>query len=282
MFTSRKLLSFMAYLEALCWIRIKSFLVTFGGVYSAPSTQLLYSTCHNPQRDGQIKVTNKTLAILLRSLVSKSIEDWDRKLPHAKFAYNRTPSFATAHSPLESCYGSNPIMPLELIPLSLEFRVNYEVEEREKEMKKLHQQIRAKIEKTNDIYKTSNKHHKGPHLQARGLVWLHLRKERYPSRRINKLMSRGHGPFRILEKVNDNAYKLELPGDMGVSLTFNVGDLTLFLKDSDDGDGDDLRGNHNQEGENEEMRCAFNSNRALKSFLVFKIFITWDLVHALV
>jgi len=66
-------------------------------------------------------------------------------------------------------------------------------------------------------------------------------------------MPRGDGPFRVLEKVNDNAYKLELLGDMGVSPTFNVGDLTPYLKDSNDGDGDDLRGNHNQEGEDEEM-----------------------------
>jgi len=39
--------------------------------------------------------------------VSKSIKEWDLKLSHAEFAYNRTPSFATAYSPFESCYGIN-------------------------------------------------------------------------------------------------------------------------------------------------------------------------------
>ena len=62
-------------------------------------------------------------------------------------------------------------------------------------------------------------------------------------------MSRGS--FRVLEKVNDNSYKLELSGDKGVSPTFNVGDLTPYLEDDDDGDLDDLRENHNQEGEDE-------------------------------
>jgi len=62
-------------------------------------------------------------------------------------------------------------------------------------------------------------------------------------------MPRADGPVKILEKVNDNAYKLELPGEMGVSPTLNVGDLTAYLEDKDDGDG--FRENHNQEGEDE-------------------------------
>jgi len=60
---------------------------------------LLFSTAYHPQTDGQTEVTNRTLATLLRSLVSKSLKDWDLKLPHAKFTYNRSPSHATKLSP---------------------------------------------------------------------------------------------------------------------------------------------------------------------------------------
>ena len=49
--------------------------------------------------------------------------------------------------------------------------------------------------------------------------------------------------------MNDNAYKLEVLGDIGVSSTFNVCDLPACLEDEED--GDDLRANHIQEGENE-------------------------------
>jgi hypothetical protein len=35
-------------------------------------------------------------------------------------------------------------------------------------------------------------------------------------------MSRVYGPFNILEKINDNAYKLELPLEFGVSPIFNI------------------------------------------------------------
>ena len=38
-------------------------------------------------------------------------------------------------------------------------------------------------------------------------------------------MPRADGPFRIIEKVNDNVYKVDLPGDYNVSATFTVKDL---------------------------------------------------------
>jgi len=158
--------------------------------------------------------------------VSKSIKEWDLKLSYAEYAYNQAPSFVTSHSHFKSCYGINHLTALELIPLPLESRVSCVAKETVRDMKKLHQQIRANIEKTNEMYKArANKHCKAITFKPRDLVRLHLRKERFPSRR-NKLMPRGDGPFKVLETVNDNAYKLELPKDMGVSPTFNVGDRT--------------------------------------------------------
>ena len=59
-------------------------------------------------------------------------------------------------------------------------------------MKRLHEQIRNHIEKTNAAYKArANKHRKKLEFYPGDLVWLYLRKERFPSRRKNKLISRG-------------------------------------------------------------------------------------------
>ena len=58
-----------------------------------------------------------------------------------------------------------------------------------------------------------------------------MRKERFPSKRKSKLMPRSDGPFEIIEKVGPNAYKVDLPGDYGVSATFNVADLSLYFED---------------------------------------------------
>ena len=41
-------------------------------------------------------------------------------------------------------------------------------------------------------------------------------------------MPRAEGPFEVLERTNGNAYKFDLPGEYGVSATFNVADLSPF------------------------------------------------------
>ena len=46
---------------------------------------------------------------------------------------------------------------------------------------------------------------------------MHLRKERFPSHRHSKLNPRGDGPFQVLERINDNAYKIDLLGEYNVS-----------------------------------------------------------------
>jgi hypothetical protein len=62
-------------------------------------------------------------------------------------------------------------------------------------------------------------------------------------------MFRAGGPFKILEKINDNAYKLELPPVFQVSPIFNISDLRPYL-----GEEDEVlsRTMSNQEGEDDE------------------------------
>jgi hypothetical protein len=47
-------------------------------------------------------------------------------------------------------------------------------------------------------------------------------------------MPRADGPFKVLEKINENAYKLDLSTDFGVSTTFNIADLMPYLREDDE------------------------------------------------
>lgn len=53
-------------------------------------------------------------------------------------------------------------------------------------------------------------------------------KERFPSKRRLKLDPRSDGPFKVLAKVNDNSYKIDLQDTSGVSATINVADLQPY------------------------------------------------------
>jgi hypothetical protein len=67
------------------------------------------------------------------------------------------------------------------------------------------------------------------------MVWEHFRKDRFPERCKSKLLPRVDGPYKLLAKINDKAYKIDLPTNVfGVSNTFNVADLAPY-------DGDNLR-----------------------------------------
>ena len=46
-------------------------------------------------------------------------------------------------------------------------------------------------------------------------------------------MPRADGPFEVVEKINDNAYKVDLQGEYGVSAAFNVADLSMYQADDD-------------------------------------------------
>uniref|UniRef100_A0A2N9GPS7 Reverse transcriptase domain-containing protein n=1 Tax=Fagus sylvatica TaxID=28930 RepID=A0A2N9GPS7_FAGSY len=118
-------------------------------------------------------------------------------------------------------------------------------------VKKLHESARQHIEKKNEQY--ANKANKGRRqviFEPGDWVWVHMRKERFPACRRSKLHPRGDSPFQVLERINDNAYKLDLPGAYNISATFNVSDLSLFDV------GDDSRSNPFEERGNDENQQA--------------------------
>nr|GEU65561.1 putative reverse transcriptase domain, ribonuclease H-like domain, aspartic peptidase domain protein [Tanacetum cinerariifolium] len=133
-------------------------------------------------------------------------------ISHAEFSYNRPVNRTTCKSPFEVVYRRNPITPLDLVHVPKVGQFSEEGADQSEQIKELHWSVQEQIIRHNKQYKE------------------HADKRRHSG----KLKPRGDGPFCVLKKINDNAYKIELPGHYNVSATFNVTDLFPYKGDSDD------------------------------------------------
>jgi hypothetical protein len=192
-------------------------------------TKLLFSTTCHPQTDGQTEVVNRTLSTMLRAVLDKNLKRWEDCLPHVEFAYGYIPHSSTNMCPFQIVYGYIPRAPIDLFSLDAADAPHIDAVAHVEQMVNLHEQTQQNIAATNAKYQVAgSKGRKLVTFEPGDMVWLHLRKDRFPTLRRSKLMPRAAGPFKVLTKINDNAYILDLPAEFGVSTSFNVADLKPY------------------------------------------------------
>ena len=169
---------------------------------------------------------------MLHVIIKKNIRTWEDCLPHVEFAYNRSMHLATKLTPFQVVYGFNPLSPLDLFALPLKEQANLDGKQKAEFVKSLHEQVRKNIEARTKMYaRQKNKGRKELVLEPGDLVWIHLRKDRFPAERKSKLMPRTDGHFKVLKRINNNAYQIDLEDKYTISTTFNVSDLIPFVAD---------------------------------------------------
>ena len=109
----------------------------------------------------------------------------------------------------------NPLSPLDILPLPLQERINLDASARVNHLKKVHEDTRHTIERQVQRLASKLNINMSPMVFELGdLVWLHLRKDRFPKECMSKLLPRADGPFKVHARYNDNAYKIDIPRDM--------------------------------------------------------------------
>ena len=95
--------------------------------------------------------------------------------------------------------------------------------------------MKQAINESNAKYKEqADRHRRRLVFEVGDLVWVVLTRDRFPARDYNKLKERKIGPCEVLQKINDNAYRLRLLSHLRTSDVFNVNHLSPYVEEFDD------------------------------------------------
>ena len=178
------------------------------------ATRRCLSTAFHPQTDGQTERMNQTLECYLRCFINYEQDDWVELLPCAEYASNQAVNATTGKSPFEMVFKFTPNLQINVERETPANSMLHENEVAKGKATGLEQAQRASKEARTTaetaVEKHFNKKRKDMHFIAGDLVRLSTKHIR-TLRAHKKLAERFIGPFKVLERVGANAYKLELP-----------------------------------------------------------------------
>lgn len=199
-------------------------------------TELKFSTAFHPQTDGQTERVNALLEEYLRHFVTARQRNWLELLDAAQFSYNLNRSSATDQSPAELCLGYQPRTPLEVArqydgpcPAAHLF-----ARDRTENMAKARDSLAQAAMR---MKLRADEHRRPVEFQVGDLVMLkitpYLWKKATKQKQHKGLLPRYDGPFKVLRRVGEVAYKLALPARLRIHPVFHVSFLKPYHGDLD-------------------------------------------------
>jgi len=192
----------------------------------------------HPQSDGQAEKANATLETFLKAYIAQlpRPEQWVRLLPLAKFTYNVAKHKAIGMAPVEADIGYIPRLPLDLLapdPRRLDSEEGFAYAEK---LSKTLRMLRERMEET-QVAMTAEANEKcQPHpfrvgdevfLDTRLLPigYANVTGTANDSNNSRKFQHPYAGPFKLLKKVGENAFVLDIPRHWRLHPVFNVARL---------------------------------------------------------
>ncbi|GKC77795.1 putative reverse transcriptase domain-containing protein [Tanacetum coccineum] len=193
---------------------------------NALGTNLDMSTAYHPQTDGQSERTIQTLEDMLRACAIDFGKGWVNHLPLVEFSYNNSYHASIKAAPFEALYGRkcrSPVCWTEVGEAQiLGPELIQETTEKIIQIKQRMQAARDRQKSYADLKRKPMEFQVGDKVMLKVSPWKGV--VRFGKR--GKLNPRYVGPFKVLEKVREVAYKLELPEELSrVHNTFHVSNL---------------------------------------------------------
>ncbi|GKA58971.1 putative reverse transcriptase domain-containing protein [Tanacetum coccineum] len=193
---------------------------------SALGTNLDMSTAYHPQTDGQSERTIQTLEDMLRACAIDFGKGWVNHLPLVEFSYNNSYHASIKAAPFEALYGRkcrSPVCWTEVGEAQiLGPELIQETTEKIIQIKQRMQAARDRQKSYADLKRKPMEFQVGDKVMLKVSPWKGV--VRFGKR--GKLNPRYVGPFKVIERVGEVAYKLELPEELSrVHNTFHVSNL---------------------------------------------------------
>ncbi|KZV57841.1 hypothetical protein F511_03410 [Dorcoceras hygrometricum] len=207
-------------------------------LFNLMGSDLKFSTTNHPQTDGQTERINQLLEEYLRHFVTASQKNWVSLLDVAQFSYNLHKASSTGMSPFELVHGFQPTAPHVIAlqrsggacPAAYRFaRTKQELYDEAKDsLAKAQRRMKKYVDKgRRDIeFQVGEK----VLLKLTPQIW-----KKISAKQIHRgLVPRYDGPFTVVNRVGQVAYRLELPDRLKIHPTFHVSFLKKFHEDEAD------------------------------------------------
>ena len=126
-----------------------------------------------------------------------------------------------------------PKKPIDLNNASHELFKSFSAETFIEHIHSIHDIVSKNISLANEAYKKyADLHKRFKTFNVNDLVMVKLHPQRLP-KTFSKLNLKSYGPFRILTKINDNSYIVDIPSEWNISNSFNISDLVSYQKNSE-------------------------------------------------